>query len=81
MLERVQQRLDRKPVAMTLRRCTVEHVFGTLKYWMGSTHFLTKTLSHVSTEMNLHVLAYNMKRVIAVLGITRTMKAMRLMGA
>ena len=66
---------------MTLRRCTVEHVFGTLKYWMGSTHFLTKTLSHVSTEMSLHVLAYNMKRVIAVLGITRTMKAMRLMGA
>ncbi|RST46574.1 transposase, partial [Variovorax sp. MHTC-1] len=81
VLERVQQRLDRKPVAMTLRRCTVEHVFGTLKYWMGSTHFLTKTLSHVSTEMSLHVLAYNMKRVIAVLGITRTMKAMRLMGA
>ena len=48
---------------------------------MGSTHFLTKTLSHVSTEMSLHVLAYNMKRVIAVLGITRTMKAMRLMEA
>ena len=49
VLERVQQRLDRKPVAMTLRRCTVEHVFGTLKYWMGATHFLTKTLPHVST--------------------------------
>jgi transposase len=81
VLERVQQRLDRKPVAMTLRRCTVEHVFGTLKYWMGATHFLTKTLPHVSTEMSLHVLAYNMKRVIAILGIAKTMKAMRLMGA
>ncbi|VTU17291.1 IS1182 family transposase [Variovorax sp. RA8] len=81
VLERVQQRLDRKPVAMTLRRCTVEHVFGTLKYWMGSTHFLTKTLAHVSTEMSLHVLAYNLKRVIAILGIARTMKAVRLVGA
>ena len=66
---------------MTLRRCTVEHVFGTLKYWMGSTHFLTKTLSHVSTEMSLHVLAYNLKRVISILGIARTMKAVRLAGA
>ena len=81
VLERVQQRLDRKPVAMTLRRCTVEHVFGTLKYWMGSTHFLTKTLPHVNTEMSLHVLAYNLKRVIAILGMSQTMKAIRLMGA
>jgi hypothetical protein len=56
-------------------------VFGTLKYWMGSAHFLTKTLAHVGTEMSLHVLAYNMKRVIAILGIARTMKAMRLMRA
>ncbi len=48
---------------------------------MGSTHFLTKTLPHVNTEMSLHVLAYNMKRVIAILGITRTMKAMKLVGA
>lgn len=62
VLERVQHRLDRKPDAMTLRRCTVEHVFGTLKHWMGSTHFLTRTLAHVSTEMSLHVLAYNLKR-------------------
>ncbi|SDC23351.1 Transposase DDE domain-containing protein [Variovorax sp. CF079] len=57
VLERVQQRLDRNPDAMTLRRSTVEHVFGTLKHWMGSTHFLTKTLTHVSTEMSLHVSA------------------------
>jgi hypothetical protein len=78
VLERVQQRLDRKPDAMTLRRSTVEHVFGTLKHWMGSTHFLTKTLAHVSTEMSLHVLAYNLKRVMNILGIARTMRAMQL---
>ena len=81
VLERVQQRLDRNLEAMTLRRRTVEHVFGTLKYWMGSTHFLTKTLPYVNTEMSLHVLAYNLKRVISVLGIAGTMKAMRLAGA
>lgn len=67
VLEQVQQRLDRKPVAMTLRRCTVGHVFGTLKHWMGWTHFLTKKLEHVNTEMSLHVLAYNLKRVIAII--------------
>jgi transposase len=81
VLERAQQRLERKPMAMMLRRCTVEHVFGTLKHWMGWTHFLTKKLEHVRTEMSLHVLAYNLKRVIAILGITRTMKAIRLVGA
>jgi transposase len=81
VLERVQQRLDRKLDAMTLRRRTVEHVSGTLKHWMGSTHFLTKTLAHVSTEMSLHVLAYNLKRVMRILGIAKTMKAMQLVGA
>jgi CII-binding regulator of phage lambda lysogenization HflD len=81
VLERVQQRLDRKPDAMTLRRRTVEHVFGTLKHWMGSTHFLMKTLAHVSTEMSLHVLAYNLKRVIAILGIKKAMQMVRLVGA
>lgn len=81
VLERVQRRLDRKLDAMTLRRRTVEHVFGTLKHWMGSTHFLTKTLVHVSTEMSLHVLAYNLKRVMRILGIAKTMKAMQLVGA
>ncbi|MCU4122416.1 IS1182 family transposase [Variovorax sp. N23] len=69
------------PKPMTLRRRTVEHVFGTLKHWMGSTHFLTKTLAHVGTEMSLHVLAYNLKRVVAILGIKKTMKAVRLVGA
>lgn len=78
VLDRVQQRLDRRPDAMTLRRRTIEHVFGTLKHWMGSAHFLTKTLEHVSTEMSLHVLAYNLKRLIGILGIAKTLKAMRL---
>jgi hypothetical protein len=81
VIEAMQRRLDRQPDAMTLRRRTVEHVFGTLKYWMGSTHFLTRTLEHVSTEMSLHVLAYNLKRVLRVLGIAKTMKAMKLAGA
>jgi transposase len=80
VLEAMQVRLDRQPEAMTLRRCTVEHVFGTLKHWMGSTHFLTRRLRNVGTEMSLHVLAYNLKRVISILGITKTMKAVSSMG-
>ena len=81
VLEAAQRRLDLQPEAMTLRRCTVEHVFGTLKHWMGSTHFLTRRLVNVGTEMSLHVLAYNLKRVINILGLARTMKAVRTMGA
>jgi len=81
VLDAVQARLDRQPEAMTLRRCTVEHVFGTLKHWMGSTHFLTRRLRNVATEMSLQVLAYNLKRVISILGITKTMKAISSMGA
>jgi hypothetical protein len=68
VLERAQARLDRSPDAMRIRRATVEHPFGTLKAWMGSTHFLTKTLDRVSTEMSLHVLAYNMKRMMNIIG-------------
>ena len=66
---------------MTLRRRTVEHVFGTLKHWMGSTHFLMRRLPNVATEMSLQVLAYNLKRVINILGIAKTMKAVSSMGA
>ena len=77
----MQRRLDRQPDAMTLRRSTIEHVFGTLKHWMGTTHFLMRGLEHVGTEMSLHVLAYNLKRVMQVIGIARTMKAIRLAGA
>jgi hypothetical protein len=76
----MQRQLDQQPGAMTLRRSTVEHVFGTLKHWMGSTHFLMRGLPHVSTELSLHALAYNIKRVLRILGITKTMKAMKLVG-
>ena len=81
VLETVQRRLDRRPSAMAIRKRTVEHVFGTLNYWMGSTHFLTRRSPNVATEMSLHVLAYNLKRVMNILGIAKTMKAMGLMGA
>jgi hypothetical protein len=77
VLETMQERLDQAPEKMAVRRQTVEHPFGTIKAWMGSTHFLTKTLGRVSTEMSLHVLAYNLKRVMKVLGVVPLMKAMR----
>jgi len=80
VLERVQRRLDKQPDAMLVRKATIEHVFGTLKHWMGWTHFLTRGIENVSTEFSLSVLAYNLKRVIAILGIARTMKAMKLAG-
>ena len=76
VLETMQQRLDRQPEMMRVRRQTVEHPFGTIKYWMGWTHFLTKTLARVRTEMSLHVLAYNLKRVMRILGIGELMRAM-----
>jgi transposase len=77
LLEAMQKRLDLAPDSMRLRRQTVEHPFGTLKAWMGSTHFLTKTLKNVSTEMSLHVLAYNMKRVMNILGTPALLEAIR----
>ena len=77
VLEVAQQRLDRTPEAMRLRRQTVEHTFGTLKAWMGATHFLMKTIPKVSTEMSLHVLAYNLKRMMQILGINALMQAMK----
>ena len=76
VLERMQAKLDRTPQASRLRRQTVEHTFGTLKAWMGSTHFLTKTLPRVSTEMSLHVLAYNLKRAMQIFGVRPLMRAM-----
>jgi transposase len=69
VLEAVQQRLDEHPEKMRQRRETVEHPFGTIKYWMGATHFQMKTLKKVGTEMALHVLAYNLKRVMNIMGI------------
>src|SRR5205814_3927262 len=73
----VAMRLDRNPDKMRVRRQTVEHPFGTIKSWMGSTHFHMKTLHNVSTEMALHVLAYNMKRVMSILGVAELMEAIR----
>jgi hypothetical protein len=77
VIDAMQERLDRKPKAMRIRRATVEHAFGTLKAWMGATHFQTRTLEKVRTEMSLHVLAYNLKRAIAILGVQPLMAAMR----
>ena len=77
VVEAMQARLDRMPDAMRVRRRTVEHVFGTLKDWMGRSHFKTRTLEKVGTEMSLHVLAYNLKRVLAVLGTRELIAAIR----
>jgi len=68
VIDALQRRMDLTPDAMRLRRRLVEHPFGTIKAWMGSTHFQMKRLPNVKTEISLHVLAYNLKRVIAILG-------------
>jgi transposase len=73
--ERLREKIE------TLRRRTIEHVFGTLKHWMGSTHFLTRGLQHVGTEMSLYVLAHSLKWVIKLLGMPKTLHAMRMLGA
>src|SRR5258708_662400 len=77
VLEAVQKRLDKNPQAMRQRRETVEHPFGTLKMRMGATHFLMKRLPKVATEMALHVLAYNLTRVMNIMGIQPLMAAIR----
>jgi hypothetical protein len=76
VLEAVQQRLDEHPEKMRQRRETVEHPFGTIKYWMGATHFQMKRLKKVGTEMALHVLAYNLKRVMNIMGVGALIAAM-----
>ena len=77
VIDAMQVRLERRPDAMRVRRATVEHVFGTLKAAMGATHFKTRTLPRVRTEMSLHVLAYNLKRVIAMLGVQPLIQAVQ----
>jgi hypothetical protein len=77
VLEAMQARLDQMPQASRIRRQTVEHVFSTLKAWMGTTHFLMKRLRNVSTAMGLHVLAYNLKRAMQILGVVPLLQAMR----
>jgi transposase len=76
VLETMQERLDRQPDIMRVRRQTAEHPFGTLKLWMGASHFLTRTLNNVRTEMSLQVLAYNLKRVMRILGIGEMLKVL-----
>ena len=78
VLDAMETRLDNEPDMMKIRRSTVEHPFGTIKLWMGSTHFQMKTLKRVSAEMSLHILAYNMKRVMKILGPVQLMKAMQI---
>ena len=77
VLERVQKRLDDDPSKIPLRSKTVEHPFGTIKAWMGATHFKMKRMENVATEMSLHVLAYNMTRVMAILGVPGLVRAMK----
>jgi len=77
VLELAAERLANDPKKMLTRKQTVEHPFGTIKMWMGATHFQMKTLKHVSTEMSLHVLAYNLKRVMNILGIRPLIRAIQ----
>ena len=77
VLEAMEQRLERAPRTMRIRRQTAEHPFGTIKAWMGATHFRLRTLEKVKTEMSLHVLAYNLKRMIAILGAQPLIEAIR----
>jgi transposase len=77
VLEAVQRRLDENPKAMRQRRETVEHPFGTIKARMGATHFMMKTLPRVAGEMALHVLAYNLTRVMNIIGTKPLVAAIR----
>jgi len=77
IIDAVQRRLDEYPEKMRQRRETVEHPFGTIKARMGATHFLMKTLPRVASEMALHVLAYNLTRVMNIMGVQPLMAAMR----
>jgi transposase len=77
VLDKLDTRMERSSEMMKVRRSTVEHPFGTIKAWMGSTHFQMKTIKRVSAEMSLHVLAYNLKRVINIMGTRQLIEAMR----
>jgi transposase len=77
VLDEMQARLEQTPDAMRIRRSTVEHPYATIKAWMGSTHFLTKGLERVKAEMSLHVLAYNFRRLMSLLGMQGMLAAIR----
>jgi len=76
-LDVVEARVEREPARMKARRNTVEHPYGTIKLWMGYTHFQMKTLERVRAEMSLHVLAYNMKRVMNIMGVGALIEAIQ----
>jgi transposase len=75
-IDQMDNLMTSKPDSMLIRKQTVEHPFGTIKSWMGSTHFLTKRIQNVSTEMSLHVLAYNLRRMMSILGPDKLIAAM-----
>ncbi len=75
VIDLAEARLSEMPEAMQIRRAVAEHPYGTIKHWMGATQFLTKTRDKVSTEMSLHVLAYNLKRVINLVGTRKLLEA------
>jgi len=77
VLDKVNTRIEQEPERMKARRETVEHPYGTIKHWMGYTHFQMRTLDRVSTEMSLHVLAYNLKRVMNIMGIGTLIEALQ----
>ncbi len=77
-LEAAEVELKKNPDAMRQRKQLVEHPYGTIKYWMGSTHFLMKRLPNVQAEMSLHVLAYNLRRAINILGVPRIMAQLQM---
>lgn len=74
VLDELDSRMANEPIRMQTRRSTVEHPFGTIKHWMGHTHFQMRTMTRVSTEMSLHVLSYNLKRVISIIGTKQLME-------
>ena len=75
VIDELDKRMANEPDRMGTRRSTVEHPFGTIKSWMGHTHFQMKTMPRVATEMSLHVLSYNLKRVISILGVQNLITA------
>ncbi len=77
MIDDMQARLNAAPETAITRKQTVEHPFGTIKMWMGSTHFIMRRMDNVKTEMSLHVLAYNLRRMISILGVPTLIAALK----
>jgi hypothetical protein len=77
ILDKAEAELRKHPHAMRQRKQIAEHPYSTIKHWMGSTHFLTRRLPSVKAEMSLHILAYNLKRAINVLGATHIIEKLQ----